>query len=552
MEDEGATVVDRPGPLPRAVGEPVLQSRAGTPLPTTSTIVTAADAMRDEEIHRTRVFIRIGWAASVAGMAAFPLLDGVPSVTAAYAAALVLGMLVSFGYHQAFRDPQRYTSRAIFVLGVMTVINTHVAVLYYGTFTVAPLLLVIGMHFIGRSEIQARRAVLICAVVCYAVIASILIAGVIPDPGVLATDLPQTTSTLVIAALFVEATYAVAYLTGRHQRRISLNAIEQLQRATRVASQRAALLAEVRADLARAQHATAGRHTGDKIGEYELGMVLGRGAHGEVYDARHVTTGEPAAVKVLNLEHRADPTTLARFLREVHATSALDSPHIVRALATSEPEAAVPYLVMERLEGMTLADRLRRTPVMAPADVLRLVAHVSIAIDAASAAAVTHRDLKPQNLFVVGDTWKVLDFGVASLGTQGGTLTRGGLVGTPHYMAPEQARSGKVDARTDLYALGAIAYRALTGRNPFGGTDVPAILYAVVHTMPVAPSALVALGTDLDRWTALALAKDPAQRWPTGAAMATKLEAALRNELDAASRAAADRITSHTPWQRSE
>src|SRR3569833_522689 len=443
MEDEGATVVDRPGPLPRAVGEPVLQSRAGTPLPTTSTIVTAADAMRDEEIHRTRVFIRIGWAASVAGMAAFPLLDGVPSVTAAYAAALVLGMLVSFGYHQAFRDPQRYTSRAIFV------------------------------------------------------------AGVIPDPGVLATDLPQTTSTLVIAALFVEATYAVAYLTGRHQRRISLNAIEQLQRATRVASQRAALLDEVRADLERAQHATAGRHTGDKIGEYELGMVLGRGAHGEVYDARHVTTGEPAAVKVLNLEHRADPTTLARFLREVHATSALDSPHIVRALATSEPEAAVPYLVMERLEDMTLADRLRRTPVMAPADVLRLVAHVSIAIDAASAAAETHRDLKPQNLFVVGDTWKVLDFGVASLGTQGGTLTRGGLVGTPHYMAPEQVCSGKVDARTDLYALGAIAYRALTGRNPFGGTDVPAILYAVVHTMPVAPSALVAHGTGKGRWAGL-------------------------------------------------
>src|SRR3569833_1612593 len=160
MEDEGATVVDRPGPLPRAVGEPVLQSRAGTPLPTTSTIVTAADAMRDEEIHRTRVFIRIGWAASVGGMAAFRLLVGVPSVTAAYAAALVLGMLVSFGYHQAFRDPQRYTSRAIFVLGVMTVITTHVAVLYYDTFTVAPLLLVIGMHFIGRSEIQARRAVL--------------------------------------------------------------------------------------------------------------------------------------------------------------------------------------------------------------------------------------------------------------------------------------------------------------------------------------------------------------------------------------------------------
>ncbi|HET9987786.1 MAG TPA: serine/threonine-protein kinase, partial [Kofleriaceae bacterium] len=427
-----------------------------------------------------------------------------------------------------------------------------VAVLYYGTFTTAPLLVVVGMHFIGRSEIPARRAVLITGLICYGVIALALIIGRFPDPGVFATDRPLATSTYVIAAVFVEATYAFAYLTGRHQRRISLNSIEQLQRATRVASQRAALLDEVRADLERAQHATAGRHTGDTVGEYRLAMVLGRGAHGEVYDARHVTTGAPAAVKVLHLEHRADPTTLARFVREVQATSALDSPHIVRALATSEPDAAVPYLAMERLEGMTLADQLRRTPVLSPADVLRLVTQVGAAIDAASAASVTHRDLKPQNLFAVGDTWKVLDFGVASLGAQGGTLTRGGIVGTPHYMAPEQARSTKVDARTDLYALGAIAYRALTGRNPFGGNDVPSILYSVVNTMPVAPSALVALGRDVDRWTALALAKDPALRWPTGTTMATQLEAALRGVLDEKSRAAADRVIGHTPWQRSE
>ncbi|MEP6861452.1 MAG: serine/threonine-protein kinase [Deltaproteobacteria bacterium] len=539
MEEEGPTAIDRP------------HSLRGTTVGT-HTIVTAADAMRDEEIHRTRVFIRIGWAASLSSLAATPVLDGVPAVTAAYAAALVLGMLVSFGYHQAFRDPQRYTSGAILVLGVMTVINTHVVILYFGTFTMAPLLVVVGMHFIGRSEISARRAVLISALVCYGLVALVLIIGRFPDPGVFATDRKLDTSTYVIATVFVEATYALAYLTGRHQRRISLHSIERLQRATRVASQRAALLDEVRADLERAQHATAGRHTGETVGEYRLAMVLGRGAHGEVYDARHVTTDEPAAVKVLHLEHRADPTTLARFVREVQATSALDSPHIVRALATSEPDAVVPYLVMEKLEGMTLADRLRRTPVMSPVDVLRLVTQVGAAIDAASAASVTHRDLKPQNLFAAGETWKVLDFGVASLGTQGGTLTRGGLVGTPHYMAPEQARSGKVDARTDLYALGAIAYRALTGRNPFGGNDVPSILYSVVHTMPVAPSALVALGADVDRWTALALAKDPELRWPSGAAMATNLDAALRGALDEQSRAAAERVTAHTPWQRSE
>ncbi|HET9991409.1 MAG TPA: hypothetical protein VFQ65_22920, partial [Kofleriaceae bacterium] len=99
------TAIDRPRPLPRAVAEPAQRSQAGTTVHSPGAITTAADAMRDEEIHRTRVFIRIGWAASLGGMAALPVLDGVPVVTAAYAAALVLGMLVSFGYHQAFRDP---------------------------------------------------------------------------------------------------------------------------------------------------------------------------------------------------------------------------------------------------------------------------------------------------------------------------------------------------------------------------------------------------------------------------------------------------------------
>jgi serine/threonine-protein kinase len=355
----------------------------------------------------------------------------------------------------------------------------------------------------------------------------------------------------VIGAVYIQATYALAYMTGRHQRRISLQSIEQLQRTTRVASQRAALLEEVRADLERAQHATAGRYTGETVGEYLLDVILGRGAHGEVYEGRHTATGAPAAVKVLRREHLEDETTVARFVREVRATAAVDSPYIVRVLATSEPTAARPYLVMERLTGMTLADQLRRTPTLAAPDVLRLVTQVGSAIDAAAAATITHRDLKPQNLFAAGDTWKVLDFGVAALAEHTGTLTRGGIVGTPHYMAPEQARGTKVDVRTDLYALGAIAYRALTGRNPFGGTDAPAILYSVVHTMPVAPTALAELPADFDRWAALALAKDPAARWGSGAELAAQLGDALRGELSETSRAAAERVLAHMPWRTS-
>ncbi|HET9991713.1 MAG TPA: serine/threonine-protein kinase, partial [Kofleriaceae bacterium] len=541
--------IDRP--RPRAGDSIARPSRSVAPTPTpTSMITTAADAMRDEEVHRTRVFIRLGWIASLGGLSTIPVVEGQRSVTIAFAAALVLGMIVSFGFHHAFADPRRYSSRAIFVLGVMSVINTHVAILYFGAFTLSPLLIVIGLHFIGRSEIPARRAVLVTAMVCHAAIAIALMLGY-PDPGVFATDRPLPISAYLIGAVYIQATYALAYMTGRNQRRISLHSIEQLQRATRVASQRAALLEEVRADLERAQHATSGRHTGETIGDYVLDVILGRGAHGEVYEGRHVTTGAPAAVKVLRREHLEDETTVARFVREVRATTAVDSPHIVRVLATSEPTAAQPYLVMERLTGMTLADQLRRTPVLSAAEVLRLVTQVGAAIDAAAAATITHRDLKPQNLFAAGDTWKVLDFGVAALAEHTGTLTRGGIVGTPQYMAPEQARGTKVDIRTDLYALGAIAYRALTGRNAFGGTDAPAILYSVVHTMPVAPTSLAELPADLDRWAALALAKDPAARWASGAELAAQLGDALRGELSDASRAAADRVLAQTPWRTS-
>src|SRR5690606_27432716 len=135
-----------------------------------------------------------------------------------------------------------------------------------------------------------------------------------------------------------------------------------------------------------------------------------------------------------------------------------------------------------------------------------LVRQIGSALDGAAAIGVVHRDLKPQNLFRIGEhatVWKVLDFGVASLAGNDGTLTQGDIIGTPSYMAPEQARGQRVDARADLYALAAVAYRALTGRHPFSAPDTPSLLYAVVHRMPARPSALAdELTADVDRWFA--------------------------------------------------
>jgi serine/threonine-protein kinase len=261
----------------------------------------------------------------------------------------------------------------------------------------------------------------------------------------------------------------------------------------------------------------------------------------------HRATGEPAAVKLLRRELLADPTHVARFLREVRAV--VDSPHVVKVIEASTAEAAVPYLAMERLRGTTLAEILRKEPRLPVPQVVELVQQTAAGIDAASRAGIVHRDLKPQNLFRHGETWKILDFGVATLAEENtGTLTQGGIVGTPHYMASEQAQSKRVDVRADLYAIAAIAFRCLTGRHPFTASDTPALLFQVVHAMPPRPGELVELHEDVDRWFAIAMAKSPDDRFASGGMLAATLVDAASGKLDAALRRRADTLIEARGW----
>jgi serine/threonine-protein kinase len=152
-------------------------------------------------------------------------------------------------------------------------------------------------------------------------------------------------------------------------------------------------------------------------------------------------------------------------------------------------------------------------------------------------------------LFLTSDgIWKILDFGVASLGESSGTLTAGGIVGTPTYMAPEQARGEQVDHRADLYAIAAIIYRCVTGRRMFSGTDTPSLLYKVVHRMPPRPSGLATLPEDADRFLAIGLAKRKQDRFETGAQMREALEQAMCNGLSAKQRKHADSLMRKYEW----
>ncbi|HEY5949957.1 MAG TPA: protein kinase [Kofleriaceae bacterium] len=547
MSEQDATVADKPGR--RFEGPPTVVDIPGAQQ---LTLTTASDALHDEEIDRTRLFIRLGWAISVCAIAVVPLLPSPWPMQVAMVVAMLLGIAVSFPLHQRFADPARYTARALFGLAIVSVLNAHVAVLYFGPFTMCPVIVVVGLHFLGRTEaVTEARWVVAFALVSYSVIAGLVVSGLIADPGVFATSRPLSAMTKAIGTGFVLATYVLAYVTGRVFRQASVVAIDELARATRIASQREALMTELRADLERALRIGGpGRYSEQRVGAFKLGIVLGRGAMGEVYEAVHEPTQQPAAVKLLRRELLSDPTTVARFLREAKASGALASPYVVRVLDASSDDDALPYLAMERLHGMTLAELLRRESKLPGATLVEIARHAGAGIDAAAAAGIVHRDLKPQNLFRTdaGD-WKILDFGVATLGEEASNLTQGGVVGTPSYMAPEQAQGKRVDGRADVYALAAVVYRCLTGRHPFSGTDTPTLLYAVVHRMPLRPSSLAELHTDVDACLAIALAKQPDDRFATGAAFAAALEAALAGALDPALRKRAAALVRRMPWE---
>jgi len=269
-------------------------------------------------------------------------------------------------------------------------------------------------------------------------------------------------------------------------------------------------------------------------GRYRVGALLAAGGMGEVWAARDLLLDRPVAVKVLGGALAGDGRAAERLRREARAAGRLDHPNIARVLDLGEQDGR-PYLVMELLEGESLAARIDRAGPMAPAEAARVVAAVADALQAAHAAGVVHRDVKPGNVFLTSAGGvKVLDFGIAAAAGQT-DLTTGDLLGTAAYLAPERALGRPATPAADLYSLGVVLYELLAGRRPFqGGSDVE-LAMAQVNARP-APLALVAPATPPALAAACehALAKDPAARPPSAAAFARL----LRSPAPAASQAA--------------
>jgi serine/threonine-protein kinase len=334
--------------------------------------------------------------------------------------------------------------------------------------------------------------------------------------------------------------------------RVTLEHVSKLEQAVRGVAQREALLAEARAELDRAIAVGGpGRFTDQTVGNFRLGVLIGRGGMGEVYEAHSVADRGEAAVKLLHPGTLAEPTHVARFVREAETAAKLDCPYVVKVLEVGTTAGEVPFLAMERLRGHDLAHQLRRVRKLPLEQAIPLATQVSLGLEAAREAGIVHRDLKPHNVFLAEQAgtqrWKILDFGVSKQGGSG-TLTQGHVVGTPAYMAPEQAKGENVDHRADVYSLAAILYRAVTGHPAFTGKDVPTTLYDVVYRVPTQPSMLAVVPGDVDRVLALGLAKDRKDRFATALELATWFASAVRDSLTSEQRQRADDLAARQPW----
>ena len=264
----------------------------------------------------------------------------------------------------------------------------------------------------------------------------------------------------------------------------------------------------------------------ERIGRYEIERELGRGGMAVVYLARDPAMKRQVAVKVLPRQFTHDPQFRARFQREAEVIAALEHPHIVPIYDFGEHEDQ-PFIVMRYMPGGSLTDRLKQGP-LSVAEAGRIIASLASALDEAHSKGIIHRDLKPGNiLFDHHNEPFISDFGIAKLSEATAALTGTGMIGTPAYMSPEQARGDKhIDGRSDIYALGSILFEMLTGKQPYEA-DTPMGI-AIKHVTEPVPRILDTnpdLPPGCEAVITRVMAKSPSERFPTASALAAELSA---------------------------
>ena len=273
--------------------------------------------------------------------------------------------------------------------------------------------------------------------------------------------------------------------------------------------------------------------SGARLGPFEILAPLGAGGMGEVYRARDVRLDRTVAIKLLPGELVSQPgPRVARFRHEARVIARITHPNICTLLDVGEDGSAI-FLVMEYVDGATLAQRLEDGPLPVPV-ALRTAVQIADALDHAHRHGVVHRDLKPSNIMLTRDSVKLLDFGLAKLkerdaeaptdATKSALTDEGVIVGTVPYMAPEQIEGHEVDARTDIFSFGVVLYEMVCGRRPFAGDSRASLMAAIVAAEPQALSLLQPrTPASLERLILRCLAKDPDDRWQTARDLTAEL-----------------------------
>ena len=292
-----------------------------------------------------------------------------------------------------------------------------------------------------------------------------------------------------------------------------------------------------------------GVEPGQVIAErYRIEALIGRGAMGAVWRAAHLRLNSPVAIKFLNPAIADDPEMLERFMREAQSAALVRSTHVVQIFDYGV-ERGAPYIAMELLVGESLEHRLLSRGVITASELDKVFGEVARAVAVAHEVGVIHRDLKPGNVFIAREggheVTKVLDFGIAKLldqqlssPTGKGTHT-GIMLGTPHYMSPEQARGNRrIDHRTDLWALAVLAFECLTGKQPFEGEALGDLMVNICTSDPRLPSSCARVPSGFDAWFLEGVMKDPEARFANAREMAEALHVLLADaarELQASS-----------------
>jgi serine/threonine-protein kinase len=275
-----------------------------------------------------------------------------------------------------------------------------------------------------------------------------------------------------------------------------------------------------------------GLQPGDVLANrYRIQRLLGRGGMGAVHLAHDEVLGDVVALKIISSAWAADETAMVeRFKREASSARKVSSPNVIRIHDIGEARPGLLYLSMEYVQGRTLADVIAARGLVPIGDCVDILGQICIGLEAAHHAGVIHRDLKPGNVLIgERNAVKIIDFGLAKAVAAEGMTATGMLMGTPYYMSPEQVRGRRVDAASDIYSLGALAYHLVTGRPPFAGENAIAVGFAHLSETPAPARQLrPEIASELDQTIARALAKEPGDRPRSAAEFRASMTAAAR------------------------